>query len=138
MTSKVREEVESLHKFFVGWFSGTLPKSGFESGFLSRFDPGFVLIPPTGKVLNLEELAASLFADHGTKPDFRITIHNVEVRCVSGGHILATYEEWQQNGRASVQVRNVRITTAVFKDVEPLQWVHVHETWIPVVETSGS
>jgi hypothetical protein len=28
MTSNVREEVESLHEFFVGWFSGTLPKSG--------------------------------------------------------------------------------------------------------------
>jgi len=26
MTGNVREEVESLHEFFVGWFSGTLPK----------------------------------------------------------------------------------------------------------------
>jgi hypothetical protein len=129
---RVREEVESLHRFFEGWFSGALQKSAFEPEFLGRFEPDFVLIPPTGRILTLEEMAASLLTSHGTRPDFRISIHNVKVRSVSGGHILATYEEWQQGGLASAQGQNARITTVVFSNVEPLRWAHVHETSIPV------
>lgn len=133
----VREEVESLHRFFVGWFSGTLPKSEWERGFLSRFDPEFVLIPPTGAVLGLDELAASLLASHATKPDFRITIQDVTVRRVSGDQILATYIERQDSGQGPEQYKSARITTAVFKNVEPLLWVHVHETWLPVTGPPG-
>ena len=132
VNARVLEEVESLHKFFEGWFSGALSKSELEPEFLCRFDPGFVLIPPTGRVLTLEELAAGLLASYGTRPDLRISIRNVKVRSVSGGHILATYEEWQQSGLAPEQVQNARITTAVFDSVGPLKWIHVHETWIPV------
>lgn len=132
VNDKVLEEVESLHRFFEGWFSGTLPQSELESEFLGRFEPGFVLISPTGGILTLKELAASLLASHGTSPDFRISIDHVKVRSVSGGHILATYEEWQQGGLASAQGKNARITTVVFSDVEPLRWAHVHETWKPV------
>jgi len=132
VNNMVRAEVESLHRFFEGWFSGALPRDELESEFLCRFDPGFVLIPPTGGVLTLEELAASLLVSHGTRPDFGISIRNVEVRSVSAGHVLANYEEWQQDGLASARCQNARITTVLFQNVEPLRWVHVHETWKPV------
>lgn len=127
----VREEVENLHEFFVAWFSGALPRSEFEPGFLRRFDPGFVLIPPTGSLLTLEELATALRAAHATRLDFRIAIRNVQVRRVTDEQILATYEEWQWSGHDSTSVPTARITTAVFKNLEPLQWLHVHESWLP-------
>ncbi len=134
LEATVREEVEALHEFFVGWFSGSLPRSEFEPGFLIRFDPDFVLIPPTGSLVTLEELAASLRAGYATRPDFRIGIRNVKVRRVTDGQILATYEEWQWNAPASTPAQTARITTAVFRNVEPLQWLHVHESWLPVSE----
>jgi hypothetical protein len=49
----VREEVEALHEFFVGWFSGSLSESAFESQFLQRFSEDFVRIPPAGGLLGL-------------------------------------------------------------------------------------
>ncbi|MFV2067303.1 MAG: hypothetical protein ACC645_10015 [Pirellulales bacterium] len=133
----VREEVEALHRFFVGWFSGALPRSEFEAGFLRRFDLDFVLIPPTGSLLTLDELADSLRTGHATRPEFRIAIRNVKVCRVTDEQILATYEEWQWNAPASTPARTARITTAVFKNVEPLQWLHVHESWMPVSGALG-
>jgi hypothetical protein len=127
----VRTEIESLHGFFVGWFSGALPSAEFESGFLARFDPAFLLVPPAGTLLDLEQLANGVRSAHATNPDFRIAIRNVEVRRMFDGHILATYEEWQRNALASTPRDNARIATVLFLDVRPLRWLHIHETWLP-------
>ena len=97
----VRREIEELHRFFVDWFSGHLPESDFEAGFLRRFDPDFVLIPPAGHLLRLEDLAANIRSGHASNPAFRIAIRNVRVQRVLERHVLATYEEWQRNARAS-------------------------------------
>ena len=48
----VRTEIEALHEFFVGWFSGILPDTSFDAGFLDRFDPDFLLVPPAGILLS--------------------------------------------------------------------------------------
>jgi len=128
----IRQEVESLHEFFVGWFSGKLPKSEFDRAFLSRFEPGFVLISPAGVVDSLEDLVAALLAGHGSKPDLRISIHDVKVWQVFEESVLATYEERQDLGTALAQPGTARITTALFRRDEPLKWLHVHETWLPV------
>lgn len=142
MSSKVeqivREEVEALHEFFVGWFSGSLPESEFESQFLQRFSADFHLIPPAGELLSLEQLSAGLRAAHGSNPEFRIAIRNVKIRNLSEEHILATYEEWQRNALASEPPDNGRISTVLFNRSEPLQWLHVHETWLPESVTAAA
>lgn len=51
LTARVRIEIESLHKFFVGWFSGALSEGRFEPDFFVRFAPDFLLIPPAGTLL---------------------------------------------------------------------------------------
>jgi hypothetical protein len=131
LKANVREEVEALHRFFVHWFSGVLPTSEFETGFLARFDPQFLLIPPAGELLTLTDLESSVRRAHGSNPDFRIEIRNVKVRRVMPGEVLATYEEWQRNALASSPPDNARIATVLFENVEPLRWLHVHETWMP-------
>ena len=134
----VRTEVEDLHRFFVGWFSGALDESEFETGFLNRFESEFLLIPPVGSLLTLSELTSSIRCAHGSNPDIRIAIRNVRVRREFDGVIVATYEEWQRNAIASTPAENARIATVLFKKTEPLQWLHVHETWIPEsVMTAG-
>jgi len=127
----VQTEIEDLHKFFVGWFTGTLDASSFDEGFLARFDADFLLIPPAGIILSLEELSSGIRNTYDTNPDFRIAIRNVKIQRVLNSEIIATYEEWQRNALASTPPDNGRVATVIFKKTEPLQWLHVHETWMP-------
>ena len=127
----VRDEVEALHVFFVGWFSGMLPVDAFETDFLDRFDEDFLLIPPAGALLSRAEFQSAVRRSHGTNPDFRIAIRNVKLHRVLDDHVLATYEEWQRNALASTPPDNARIVTVIFRKARSLQWVHVHETRLP-------
>jgi hypothetical protein len=127
----VRTEIEALHEFFVGWFSGALRTSEFESGFMARFSPDFLLVPPAGTLLNLVQFSGAVRSAHGTSPTFRIAIRDVTIRRRFDGHILATYEEWQRNALASTPPDNARIATVLLRDTRPLQWLHIHETWLP-------
>lgn len=131
MTNAVRSEIEALHTFFVGWFSGALPVSELDSGFAARFSPDFLLVPPAGTLLDLTQLSEAVRSAHGSNPAFRIAIRNVTVRRRLEGHVLATYEEWQRNALASTPPENARIATVLFRDTRPLQWLHIHETWLP-------
>jgi hypothetical protein len=124
----VRAEIESLHEFFVGWFSGSLTLSAFEPKFLTRFAPDFILVPPAGRLLNLEQLAEAVRSSHATNPDFRIAIRNVTIRRRFDGHLLATYEEWQRNALASTPPDNARIATVIFRVFRPFEWLHILET----------
>tara|TARA_R110000782_G_C14808207_1_gene412516 strand:+ start:418 stop:858 length:441 start_codon:yes stop_codon:yes gene_type:complete len=134
----VRTEIEDLHQFFVGWFSGALDTNSFDEGFLARFDPDFLLIPPAGIILSLEELNTGIRNTHNTNPDFRIAIRNVKIQRVLESEIIATYEEWQRNARASTPPDNGRLATVIFKKSDPLKWLHVHETWMPEsIQTAG-
>ena len=128
---RVRCEVEDLHEFFTGWFTGRLPEGDFESKFLARFSPGFVFIPPAGRLLGIEDLSASLRAGYASNPDFRVQIRSVAVRRQFDGCVLATYEEWQRNALASIPPDNGRISTVLFSSGDPLRWLHIHETWLP-------
>tara|TARA_R110002072_G_scaffold6364_1_gene37493 strand:+ start:418 stop:858 length:441 start_codon:yes stop_codon:yes gene_type:complete len=134
----VRTEIEDLHQFFVGWFSGALDTNSFDEGFLARFDPDFLLIPPAGIILSLEELNTGIRNTHNTNPDFRIAIRNVKIQRVLESEIIATYEKWQRNARASTPPDNGRLATVIFKKSDPLKWLHVHETWMPEsIQTAG-
>lgn len=128
LQERVREEVEDLHRFFVGWFSGAVAEGEFERRFLARIAPDVVFIPPRGAVLAFDGLAAAIRDGYGNNPSFRIAIRNVTVRRVVGDHVLATYEELQRNALATTPADNARIATVLFRDGAALQWLHIHET----------
>ena len=135
---RVRQEVEDLHQFFYGWFRGEIDRKSFESKFLPRFAPELVFIPPAGRLYGLFDLSSMIRKGYGSNPDFRVCIRRVEVRFHFEGHVLATYEEWQRNARASKPADNGRIATALFTAEDPLRWLHIHETWLPPdVMTAG-
>ena len=129
--------IEELHVFFVSWFAGTVPRDDelFAERFESRLDPDFTLIPPRGVVMPRERLTESVRRAYGTNPAFRIKIRNPELRRADGPQLLATYEEWQRNAKASTPPDNGRIATVtVIRDdraPQGLRWLHVHETWLP-------
>ena len=136
MIDVVRPEIESLHRFFVRWFGGQCPSSAaeFETNFTVRFDPDFKLIQPSGALLSLSELSEAVRLGHGSNPEFRIEIRNARVHRQDAGLVLATYEEWQRNAKASKPPNNGRIATVLFESVpadRDLRWLHVHETWLP-------
>ncbi len=131
LEERVRREVEDLHQFFYGWFRGEIDRQSFESKFLPRFAPDLVFIPPGGRLYGLPDLSSMIRGGYGSNPEFRVCIRKVEVRRRFDGHILATYEEWQRNARASQPADNGRIATVLFTDEDPLRWLHIHETWLP-------
>lgn len=128
---RVQSEIEALHEFFVGWFTGVLPESAFNSTFLQRFSPKLVFVPPAGNLLGLAELSSSVRAGYATNPNFRIQIRRVQVQQELEGYVVATYEEWQRNALASKPPDNGRIATVIFSLGEQLHWRHIHETWLP-------
>lgn len=139
LTATVREEIVSLHQFFVDWYSGQLEQSSFEPGFLARMDPRFTMIEPGGRLLRFNELKSLLRQRRGSNPDFRIAIRQVCVQRASERYVFATYQEWQRNALASEPADNARISTVLFRRDEGLQWLHVHETWLPeAVRAAGS
>ena len=131
LESRVREEIESLHEFFVGWFTGKLPTDALETEFLPRFDADFHLIPPTGDLLTLRELQAALRRSHAANPDLQICIRNVTVHRVLNDVVVATYEEWQQHAPTAAALNSARISTVVLDQARSLKWLHVHEAWLP-------
>lgn len=56
LENAVRQEVEDLHAFFVGWYNGDLPESAYETAFLAKLDSGFTIIMPSGVELNYDDL----------------------------------------------------------------------------------
>ncbi len=127
----VTQEVESLHAFFVSWFSGQCARECFERDFSRRFSPDLVFIPPAGRRLGLDNLSHSVYQAYASNPAFRIQIRNVRVEQVFGDYLIATYEEWQRNALASTPPDNGRIATVLFAVREHLVWEHIHETWLP-------
>ena len=137
--SKVSQEVLEIHNFFVDWFAGTCPNSDdtFQQRMTSHFAPNFQLVVPSGKLISSSSLFQGMRARHGSNPDFRIEIRNVVLQSISqqSNVAIVTYEEWQKNADHSNPPNNGRISTAVFEynceQVNSLQWLHLHETWLP-------
>ncbi len=134
LTQRVTREIKGLHEFFVDWFTGRTPNtaSEFAERFEARFCPDFLIIQPAGEVGTLAGLTGAIRQNYGCSPGFAIAIRRVNVRWRHGDVVLATYEEWQRNARKSNPPDNGRTATVVFVDRgDCLQWLHVHETWLP-------
>jgi len=131
LEDQARAEIESLHEFFVGWFSGALPRESFESNFLPRFSKEVVFIPPAGHQLSYTGLVDAIRGGYANNSDFRIAIRNVRLRHNLADHLVVTYEEWQRNALASTPPDNGRVATVIFEKGDPLRWLHIHETWVP-------
>ena len=130
-----REEIESLHTFFVQWFKAEIPKAKepYEPFMLSLSkSPAFVLVSPKGTRTERDTLIDDLYHLHGCRKDdesFSIWIENVSENSLGNGLWLAEYEEHQTVNGSNTK----RLSTAIFRekdDGNKLEWVRVHETWI--------
>ena len=132
MKEQCRREVVELHAFFEAWYRGALPETdeAFDR-FASVLAPGFHIVSPDGRVHDREMALAGVRGGYG-KRGIRIRIEGCVHRVSEGETILATYEEWQEEGEAMrgwVSSVLFRVNGGAPNGIE---WLHVHETYLPV------
>jgi hypothetical protein len=129
----LQREIEELHHFFQEWFAGVIPQT--EEHFVrvtAVLDPHFTLVGPDGRLNNYATVIGWLRAGCGSRPGFRLWTEQITLRHQEGELLLATYEEGQAvNGKL-----NRRLSSVLFRRragaPNGLEWLHVHETWLPV------
>ncbi|MCL1593969.1 MAG: hypothetical protein M3132_06430 [Actinomycetia bacterium] len=122
----VEEEVERLHRFFQGWFSGDAGISLSE--FTDVLDEGFTIVSPSGMKANREEIVTAVQGAFGSST-VAIGIENMDTTVVDTVGICRYVEVHRLNEGISR-----RLSTAVLRidkdhDGRPM-WLTVHETWI--------
>lgn len=127
------QEIDELHRFFEAWFAGRLPAT---SESFARVDVAlsedFEIVGPSGDLSARGPLLERLRAAHGVDDALRIRVENGRVRTLEpGGLLLAVYEEWHETEDGP----RGRLSSALFRPwpetPNGLQWLHVHETWLP-------
>ena len=137
---KCMDEVDGLHQFMEGWFSGRIARTDEEfKRFMHVTHQGYHIITATGEVkdrealIRLLDMSHACMSDHG---DYKISIKDLRLRTVTPGNppgYLVTYEEWNRIDGADTG----RICSVLFgASVDPncpngLVWMHSHETSLP-------
>lgn len=129
---RCKKEVTELHQFFEKWFKGKLPDTDEAfARFESVMAEGFEIISPAGKAMKRNVILNAVRGGHGKEPDAKIWIENHRHLLTHGDLSLVSYEEWQVTGGT----KRGRLSTALLRVTEKtpnnLQWLHVHETWLP-------
>ena len=135
MEPRCRREVIELHRFFQDWMRGDLePDEESFARFESVCAEGFVFIAPGGQLLDRPEIVDGVRGSHGRWRDdqgARIWIEDVRLHRNLGELAVVTYEEWQE---VRGEVRG-RLSSVLFRAREGtpngVEWLHVHETWLP-------
>lgn len=140
LEQRCREEVEQLHHFFQGWFSGRLANTDDAFDRFARvLVSEFQMISADGTFFtSREELLAGIRSLHGRWQDYLIRVEDVSVRRLRDDLCMVTYVEWQRvDGQTS---RRTSSAMMVEDDSSPngVVWLHLHETWRPGEHPSAS
>ena len=125
-------EVVELHRFFEQWFNGELPDTDEAyARFASVMAEGFEIISPAGVAMKRDVILDAVRVGYGKEPESKIWIENHRHLFTYSDLSLVTYEEWQGTG----DKQHGRLSTALLRITKNtpnnLQWLHVHETWLP-------
>jgi hypothetical protein len=131
MEALCKAEVLRLHRFLERWLAGTLQRSEAQfDEFAQALADDFVIIHPSGNMEGKEHVLADLHQAHGVHTGaFSIEIRNLRCRVATQSWCLLTYEEWQH-----AEDTSARLSSALLRrcpDGQRVQWVHLHETWLP-------
>ena len=138
MEAACKHEIVELHQFFQDWFRGELAETEAQFARFARvMAPDFSIISPTGSLNHREAILQMVRHGYGGWQDRngRIWIENIIVRWQDDGHCLLTYEEWQEiDGQITARLSTVLFRTYFDEThgVDAVQWVHLHETWLPM------
>ncbi len=119
-------EIIALHEVFERALGA--PGEDHTARFEAAFDPGFVMVPPTGRRLDRAETLAFLRANKGSRGEgFRIAIEDIAVLHAAPPLMLMQYVERQWVRGAETARRAVALFSL---EAEPPRWLFVQETWI--------
>lgn len=120
-------EIDALHRLLQAWFRA---EGGADPApILARFDEGFNMVSPAGKLVSYQQFSTGLPGMRGSRPTLVMEISDVVVRHISDAAALVTYQERQIQDSGA----NVRISTALLlnrADRPTPVWRHLHETWL--------
>lgn len=120
-------EADALHRLLQAWFRAE--GSNDPAPILARFDEGFTMVSPAGKLVTYAQFAGGLPAMRGSRPTLIMEISEVVVRHVSDTTALVTYHERQIQDSGTTD----RVSTALLlsrPDRPTPVWRHLQETWI--------
>lgn len=134
MAATYRHEIESLHDFFVEWYTGQVDEDAF-SRLEDALGPSFEIVSPDGAVSGRTDIVRAIrdSYDRHDIGEFDIEIRNVGLLAEYDDSALVRYEEWQETSDGT----SGRLSTVVFEPTsergpggESLVWRHVQETWL--------
>ena len=120
-------EIDALHRLLQAWFraEGTDDPAPIRA----RFDEGFTMIAPAGKLITFEQFSGGLPGMRGSRPTLIMEISEVVVRHATEISALVTYHERQIQESGTTD----RVSTALLlnrPDRPTPVWRHLQETWI--------
>ena len=130
-----RDEVVSLHEFFVAWYD----KNTADATDFDRFDKvmgqGMQMIPPSGDMLERDAIVSYVRDNRAAfDGDYAIEIADVELAWEAGNAVVVTYIEKQERRG----VKTARRASALFVESSSapsgVEWRHLHETWMQTAE----
>ncbi len=126
-----RQEIIRLHQIIEQWFCGHVPQSNEAfAPFQDALAEGFHIVQPSGVIQDKANVVSNMWQAHGARSaPFRIEIRNPVCYFVLGSCCLMTYEEWQYGHETTA-----RLSTVLFRQTSThlgVEWLHLHETWLP-------
>ena len=132
---RARDEVVSLHEFFVAWYDKNTADATDFDRFAKVMGQGMLMIPPSGMMLD-RDAVVSYVRDNGATfdGDYAIEIGDVRPAWEAGNMIVVTYIEKQERRG----VKTARRASALFVESSSapngVEWRHLHETWLQTAE----
>lgn len=134
-----RDEIESLHAFFVDWYTGQTGTDAYDR--VERaLGADFEMVTPGGTRREYADVVDAIRKryDNREADAFDIEIRNVEIRYTLDEHALVRYEEWQTSPNETTG----RLSTVLFER-EPdtpggVVWLDLHETWLDSPSSGGA
>jgi hypothetical protein len=126
-TDQAAREIDALHRLLQAWFRAE--GSADPAPILARFDEGFNMVSPAGKLVTYQQFSAGLPTTRGSRPTLIMEISEVVVRHISENAALVTYQERQIQDSGT----NMRVSTALLlnrADRPTPIWRHLQETWV--------
>ena len=135
MDDHCHREIVDLHKFFEDWFNGKIATDDDAAGRLdAALGPKFEMVDPDGRIVPREEIVQIVRDARGrdaTDGGVRIRIENVRCRPLVDAVWICLYEEWQMRNGTDRGLRSTAILRRAEHAPHGIEWVHLHETWLP-------
>ncbi|WP_215410232.1 DUF4440 domain-containing protein [Janthinobacterium sp. JC611] len=122
------DDVLSTHVLIREWLSGEAKAPHHCAALLARFSPGFTMVSPGGKQLDLAGLTAFFQGAGGSRPGLAMRITDLTLIQESAAGATVSYREFQSLPGAE---NTERLSTVVYEKTPDgsLLWRHLHETW---------